>query len=357
MDLLNCNISEWVKREKYNEFGYTMANSTGDNPLINPESTSMLPVMIAAYFPMFLMSELGNGFVIYSLVYLKRHHHTALDSYALSLAIADFLLTTLTLFNGIEYLLNEWLLGAIFCKIHGTLLELSQTVSAVTIATISYCRSKAINDPFKILHGRKQVKRIIIFLWLGAMTLASPLIYSYTVAVRNGRFHCSNTNFGVRARQIYYLLQTIILFVVPVSVMIVSQRKITRDLRRHSRTTQAVMNGNARNVSRMMSHERRIRKLLTCLWVIFVCCFTPNIVMRTIDYFTLIRKTSKIFNQIWHVTQLLIVLNSSVNPYLYYQMTNKNGTFTQHILKLCCCRWCNRRDVTWYWFWKHICNS
>jgi hypothetical protein len=328
-----------------------MTNSTAptnDDILVNPESALMLPVMIAIYAPMFLMSELGNGFVIYSLIYLKRHRKTAIDSYALSLAIADLQLTTLTLFNGLEYLHNEWLLGEISCKIHGTLVELSYTVSAVTIATISYCRSKAVNDPFKMLHGKKQVKKIIIFIWLGALALSCPLIYAYTVALRNGRFHCSNTHFELKVRQIYYLLQAIILFVAPVSIMIISQRKITNDLRTRSRTSQAVMNCNASNFSRMVSHERRIRKSLTCLWVIFVCCLTPHFVMRSINHFTSVRETSKIYNQFWYATQLLILLNSSINPFLYYQITNRNGTFTQHIFKLCCCclRWCSQRNIT-----------
>ncbi|XP_028404766.1 tachykinin-like peptides receptor 86C [Dendronephthya gigantea] len=315
-----------------------MANKTADRPLINPESTSMLPIMSALYFPMFLMSEFGNGFVIYSLLYLKRRHHTAIDRYTLSLATADFLLTTLTVFNGLEYLHNEWMLGEVFCKIHGTLVELSYIVSTLTIATISYTRSKAVNNPFKMLHEGKKTKKTIIYIWLTGLTLSSPLAYAYTVAGRNGNLHCSNTNFGVRTRQIYYLFQATVLFFAPVSVMIVSQKKITRGLRQHSSNNQTVMASNDRNLSRMLRNERQIRKLLTCLWVMFVCCFTPYIVMRTIDHFTSMRKTSKISNQIWYITQLLVVLNSSVNPYLYYRMTNRRGTFTQHILKLFCCQ-------------------
>lgn len=325
-----------------------MTTPSSDDEFVNPESISMLPVMIAAYVPMFLISELGNGFVIYSLVYLKRSHLTVTDCYALSLSIADFLLTTLTLFNGLEYLHNEWILGKLFCKIQGTSLELSNIVSTLTVAAISYSRREAINDPFKMLQGRKKIKRIIIFIWLGAMTLSSPLIYAYTVVERNGRLHCSNRNFGARARQIYYLLHACVFFFVPVAIMIVSQRKITDDLR--TRTFSAVVgsqadnSSNARNFSRMISQERHIRKFLTFLWVIFVCCFTPHIVMRTINHFTLMREKSKLANQIWHISQLLIVLNSSINPYLYYKITNRKGTFTQHILKFCCClELCNRR--------------
>ena len=322
-----------------------MENSTDDNVILfNPESTSMLPIMLASYIPMFLISEFGNCFVIYSLVCKKRHYHTAIDSYALSLATADFLLTTLTLFNGLEYLSNEWLLGEVFCKIHGTLVELSYTVSSLTIATISYSRSKAVNDPLKMLRGRRKVKRIIIFIWFGALTILSPLIYAYTVEVRNGKLHCSNTNFGAKVRQFYYVALTTLLFFTPVSVMIASQRKISNDLRRHSRTMQAVIKSETRNHSRIISHERQIRKSLMFLWVLFVCCFTPNVIMRTINHFTLIRKKSKIWNQIWHVSQLLIVLNSSINPFLYYQITNRNRSFTQHVLKFCCClRYCNER--------------
>ena len=315
-----------------------MANQTSDKPLINPESTSMLAVMTAVYIPMFIMSEIGNGFVIYSLVYLKRGYHTAIDSYTLSLATADFLLTTLTVFNGLEYLHNEWIFGEAFCKVHGTFVELSYFVSTLTIATISYTRSKAVNNPFKMLHGRKKAKRTITYIWLTGLTLSSPLAYAYTVAGRNGNLHCSNTNFGVRARQIYYLFQASVLFFAPVSVMIVSQRNTVKGLSQHSRNNQAVMASNESNLSRMISNEMRIRKLLTCLWVMFVCCFTPHIVMRTINHFTSMRKTSKIWNQIWYITQLLVVLNSSVNPYLYYRITNRKGTFTQHVLKLFCCQ-------------------
>ena len=324
-----------------------MTTPTSDDAFVNPESISMLPVMIAAYVPMFFISQLGNGFVIYSILYLKRSHLTVIDSYALSLSIADFLLTTLTLFNGLEYLHNKWILGEVFCKIQGTLLELTHTVSSLTIATISYSRSKAINDPFKMLRERKKMKRIIFFLWLGALTLLSPLIYAYTVEERNGRLHCSNTNFGERARQIYYLFHVCVFFFVPVAIMIVSQRKITKNLRRSTFSTvstQADESSNARNISRMISQERHIRKFLTFLWVIFVCCLTPYFVMRTINCFTSIREKSEIANQFWHVSQLLILLNSSINPYLYYQITNRKGTFTQHILKFCCClQLCKRR--------------
>ena len=313
-------------------------NITDEVCLVDPAAHARFPVMICVYIPAFLISEIGNGYVIYSLAYLKRLQRTVIDSYILNLAIADFIITTISFFNAIEYVNNEWKLGEAMCKIHGQTMEACYTVSTFTLLAISYNRKKVVNARFKKLEGRKSVKRNIVFVWVAAFVLTSPLAYAYTVAKRNGQFHCSNTNFSKTFRSVYYLLQAVILFFVPVTIMIISQRTISRGLRHHSQIYRSSMDPDCKNshFKRVMTHEGKVTKLLTLIWVVFICCFTPHITLRTIDHFTSIR-INEIWNQIWHVSQLLALLNSAINPFFYYRTTKRKGENVNGIIKLLCC--------------------
>ncbi len=318
----------------------------GINGTVDPVAHARFPVMVSVYIPAFLISEVGNAFVIFSLAYRKRRKRTAIDSYILNLAIADFIITTLSLFNAIEYKKNEWDLGEAMCKIHGQTLEACYTVSTLTLLAISYNRRKVVNDRLKIANARKNLKRNIVLIWLAAFVLTSPLAYAYTVARRNGRFHCSNTNFNKKSRSIYYLLQAVILFFIPVTIMIVSQRVITKGLRQHSKIYRETMDCKNAHFKRVMAHEKKVSKFLSWLWIVFVCCFTPHITLRTIDHFKSIRR-NEIWNQVWHASQLLALLNSAINPFLYYRSTNRNGAKAGSIVRLfCCIRRKNRREVT-----------
>ncbi len=318
----------------------------GINDTVDRAAHARFPVIVSAYIPAFLISEVGNAFVIFSLAYRKRLKRTAIDSYILNLAIADFLITTLSLFNAIEYKKNEWDLGEAMCKIHGQTLEVCYTVSTLTLLAISYNRRKAVNDRLKIANAKKNLKRNIVLIWLTAFVLTSPLAYAYTVAKRNGRFHCSNTNFNKTSRSIYYLLQGVILFFIPVTIMIVSQRVITKGLRQHCKTYLQTMDSENAHFKRMMAHEKKVNKFLTWIWIVFVCCFAPNITIRTIDHFTSIRR-NEIWNQVWHVSQFLALLNSAINPFLYYRSTDRNGANVSSIVRLfCCIRRENRREFT-----------
>ena len=310
--------------------------STHESGVVDPVAAARFPLMVSLYIPTFLVSEVGNGFVIYSLAYLKRRRRTTIDSYILNLAIADILVTTLSLFNSVEYIKNEWQLGEGMCKIHGQMLEVCYTASVLTLLAISYNRTKIVKDHFTVLNERKHLKRYMALIWLAAFVLTSPLSYAYTVAKRNSRFHCSNTKFDKMSRSIYYLLQAVGLFFIPVVVMIVSQRKITKGLRQHSQVYTANMDGKSDNWKRAMTQEKRIGKFLTWIWVIFVCCFTPMIVLRTINHFMSAR-INEIWNQIWHSSQLLVILNSAINPFLYYRSTNRDGANASGIAKILCC--------------------
>ena len=238
------------------------SNITDKNNIVDPAAQARLPVIILVYLPTFLISELGNGFVIYSVTYGKRRQRTTIDRYILNLAIADILITTLSLFNGIEYVKNEWKLGEATCKIHGQMMEVCYTISTFTLLAITFERLKAVKDPFKMIHAKKTLRRNLLIIWLVACLLTSPLSYAYAVKERNDRYHCSNTNFTKMSRSIYYLLQGVILFFLPVTAMIVCQKRITRGLRQHSQIYKETMDCRNTHWKKVMTQEKRVGKLL-----------------------------------------------------------------------------------------------
>ena len=322
------------------------------NETRNESGSTLAPtkaIVALVYIAIFLLSELGNGFVIFSLLVKKKRRHshrTAMEDFVLSLATTDFLFTTLSLFNGLEYILDEWKLGMVPCKIHAELLEVTYTVSTLTLATISYSRCKAANadNPFKLLHDRPKVKRNIALIWFCSFVFSLPLLYGYTVVTRDGSLHCTNVNFNEVTRQTYYLVQAVLLFVLPITVMIVSQCLITRSLRSHTRKQTSELQRitpSAIEIRAALS-ERRITKLLTWVWIICACCWTPFIAYRTVDYFTYIRRRGQVWNQLWHMCQVLVLLNSTINPFLYHRMTKKGPGVSTQARSAGLCRYCLR---------------
>lgn len=352
-----------------------MVHENATTTTTDPASPMTKAIMASVYFIVFLISELGNGYVILSILWLKnRKRRKAMDFFVLNLATTDFLFTTLSLFNCVEYLQDEWKFGKFACKLQGQFMEITYTVSTLTLATISFTRHRAANavNPFRLLHDKPKVKWNIALVWLVSFVCSIPLMYAYTIVYNEfNHRQCTNTNFGETTRQMYYLFQTIVLFFIPLTIMLVSQHKITRslrwqreladsvtvegsgtahdrDMRSSSTTTPTTVHDlqdptskrhRRTNFStRAALTERLITKLLTWVWVAFTLCWAPFITYRTLDYFTHIRKKGSIWNQLWYLCQLLILLNAAINPFLYYRITNrKMAVLTKGKFRKWCC--------------------
>ena len=191
---------------------------------------------------------------------------------------------------------NEWKSGEAMCKIHGQVMERCYTIATPTLLAISYNRRKVANYCCRILNARENIKRNIALIWLAAFVQTSPLACVYTVAKRNGRLHCSNTKLNKTPRSVYYLLHDVFAFLMPVVIMIVSQRMITKGLKNHFQTCKSIILAKNAHFQRM-SHENKVSKFLAWIGIVFVCCFTPHIIPRTIDHFTSIG-----INEIWNQT-------------------------------------------------------
>ena len=225
-----------------------------------------------------------------------------------NLAIADVAFTVLSIFDSIVFLWT-WLGGEITCKLQGFFIEACYSTSIMTLVLISFERLKAVVDPLSVrLITKENMLRKLIAVWSVSAVVASPLLYAYqTQTDDTGTVSCTNIMFGDIARQIYYTIHAFCFFLVPLAYMIVVQKRIFLSL-------SSSVASNTSNTIASMRYKRhyKVAKVLAALTIAFVTCWSPFMVTRTMMYFHLTNG-----GYVWRVSQLLILLNTVLDPILY----------------------------------------
>ena len=260
------------------------------------------------YFVIFLSSIVGNSIVLWLCCKLKRQRESSLKCCIANLAFADLTFTVLTIFDLIVFLWT-WIGSEISCKLQSFLIEACYSTSIMTLVLIGFERLKAVVDPFSVrLITEENTLRKLITVWSVSAVVASPLIYAYqTQKDVTGTVSCTNINFGDLARKIYYTIHAFCFFLVPLVYMIFVQKRIFQSLR----SSVALNTSNAMASMRCKKHYK-VAKVLATLTVAFAICWSPFMVIRTLIYFHLTNG-----GYIWRASQLLILLNTVLDPILY----------------------------------------
>ena len=277
-----------------------------------------MPVVIfgsCLYFFAYAFSITGNCFVL-SVCY-KRRGSSSRRWYIANLAIADLTFALLSILDIISFLWT-WVGGQVTCKIQSFWIEACYTTSIMTLVLISFQRIKAVLHPFNArLSDAEGVKKKVVALWLGSLVVCSPLLYAYQVETLdfNGQTICTNRPFGDLGRQIYYSIHAVCFFIVPLMYMIYAQTAISLALR-SSRRVFPTQN---------MNRHRKVAKTLAALTVAFIVCWSPFIIVRTLIYFHMLGE-----GHVWRASQLLVMLNTVLDPILY-GIYGENLNFRQYL--------------------------
>ena len=250
-----------------------------------------------------------------------------------NLASADLLFTFLSLFNVVSFLWR-WVGGNASCKLQGFLIETSYTTSITTLVIISYQRLKAITDPFSARVGSWQNREYtkIVVIWVSSLVICSPLSHIYHVETNDdGRAVCANTTWGTTGRQVYYSLHAMFFFVLPLLYMIFTQRNIFRAL--HTR----VLPIRDSVIVRSNNRQKKVARTLVALTTAFALCWSPFMITRTLLYFYLVSP-----GLLWRGSQLLIFLNTALDPLLYGFY---GGELKSKLRKLFRCNYWNKVEL------------
>ncbi len=202
-----------------------------------------------------------------------------------------------------------WIGGQISCKLQSCVIEACYTTSIMTLVLISFERLKAVVEPFNArFTAPASALRKLMALWAVSLIIASPLLYAYqTQKDTSGTVFCTNTTFGDSGRQIYYSIHAVCFFLLPLIYMIYAQKKIFVSLRSGAQFPMR----NAFTTACNKRHQK-VAKILAALTVAFAICWSPFMVVRTLMYFHLTNG-----GYVWRASQLLILLNTALDPILY----------------------------------------
>ncbi|XP_034267341.1 cholecystokinin receptor type A isoform X2 [Pantherophis guttatus] len=195
-------------------------------------------VRIFLYSLIFLLSILGNTLVITVLIRNKRIR-TVTNLFLLSLAISDLMLCFFCMpFTLIPNLLEDFIFGSSLCKITSYFMGVSVSVSTFTLVAISLERYSAICKPLqsRVWQTKSHALKVIAAIWGLSFVIMTPYpIYSTLVpsARPNSTTSKCRTNWpSTVIEQSWYILQLLILFLIPGIVMMIAYGLISLELYR-----------------------------------------------------------------------------------------------------------------------------
>ena len=124
----------------------------------------------------------------------------------------------------------------------------------------------------------------------------------------------------------YNYLWLMFVGVIPVCVMVLFYGKIVHNLWHSER--QAV---HGAQLARLNS-RKRVTKILVTLNIIYAFCWFPNLLINVIVYYI---ANPKLYSIGYLVTELLVLMNSSINPFVYALQSKQFRIAVKNIL---CCR-------------------
>ena len=270
-------------------------------------------VLVFAFFSfyvlVFITSTVGNVLVLTACYWSLKKTASSLKWFIANLATADLTFTVLSVFDLISFVWR-WVGGQTTCKLQSFLIEASYTTSTMTLTIISFERLKAVLQPFstRTSNPDRALKKVVT-MWLISFISCSPLLYAYkshAAGVDDAIVRCTNINFGEIGRQIYYGIHGVCFYLLPLMYMIYAQGKTFRALRLGVFPMQAAFS------TASSRRHLRVAKTLSALTAAFLICWSPFVIIRALMYFHLTDG-----GYLWRGSQLLIFLNSALDPILY----------------------------------------
>ncbi|CAF3522672.1 unnamed protein product [Rotaria sp. Silwood1] len=175
------------------------------------------PALFLLFFS--IMGIIGNLLVCLA-IGTERRLHNRTNWFLFSLAVADMLVSGVVIPLAIvKEFTGFWILGSVLCDLWIFLDVCSCTSSIMHIVVISIDRYLAIKDPLNVRsrQEKRQVRLLIMLIWLIAIFLSSPMIVlgvinPYNIII-NGQCLINN--------QFFVIYGSVVSFVIPLIIVIV----------------------------------------------------------------------------------------------------------------------------------------
>ncbi len=258
------------------------------------------------YIIVFSVGLPTNAMAIWVFLFRTKKKHPS-SIFMVNLALADLLFVIwIPLKIAYHFNRNNWIYGEALCKVLVAFFYGNMYCSTAFIACISVQRYWAIVHPLsQQKRNNKLATGVALCVWLVVWVITVPLyLYDQTVKVTNMDIvTCHDVTRPSQSHypSIYFLIMGVIGFVVPCIVCIVAY----------------------------------VLMLLVTVLVMFLLCFTPSNIMVMVHYSLLSMGVRDSGYGFYVTTLCLASLNSCVDPFLYYFVSDE---FREHVRNTFLCR-------------------
>ncbi|XP_066499556.1 neurotensin receptor type 1-like [Hoplias malabaricus] len=318
---------------KWDDAGTYLFNSTSaglqDNLDVNTDLYSRITVTVL-YTLLFALGFFGNSTVLYiffkrrEVKYLQGAVHYHLASLALSDLFVLVLCMPLELYNFI-WIHHPWAFGEAVCKGFYFVRDGCSCASSLNVASLSVERYVALCHPLraKSVLSRTRTRRVLLVLWMVALLLASPMLFTMGETRVGQECICTTIVSSVAAKSVLQV-NALLSFVLPMLVISIMNGLIGRQLQQISQQTMLLSYGyqTANGITVETGRIRSLRhgvKVLRVVVIAFVVCWLPYHTRRLM-YCYVTEWTSEMYDfyhYFYMVTNVLFYVSSAINPILY----------------------------------------
>ncbi|XP_007521295.1 cysteinyl leukotriene receptor 2 [Erinaceus europaeus] len=282
-------------------------NSSNRNCTIENFKRDFYPTV---YLIIFIWGILGNGFSIY--VFLQPYKKsTPVNVFMLNLAISDLLFASTLPFRADYYLRgSNWIFGDLACRIMSYSMYVNMYSSIYFLTVLSVIRFLATVHPFRLLHVTS-----IRSAWVLCGAIWVLIMASSTVLLKSGSEQKGNTTLCLELNlkkigklQTMNYIALVVGFLLPFFTLSICYLLIIR----------ALLKAEAPESGLRVSH-RKARTTIIIALIIFLLCFLPYHVLRTLHL--VVWKAGTCTDRLHKgvvITLSLAAANSCLNPLLYY---------------------------------------
>ncbi|XP_044765482.1 protein trapped in endoderm-1-like isoform X1 [Coccinella septempunctata] len=255
-----------------------------------------------------------NSVTILALCRCPKLRSHATTAFVLSLCISDLLFCSVNLpLTTVRYINEEWTLGDALCKLFPVLFYGNVAVSLLNMVAITLSRYILIaySKYYEQLYSKTAIWVQIIAVWgIAILIMLPPSLEIWgRLGLNPSTFSCTILEKdGSSPKKVLFLIG----FVLPCVVIIISYSCIYWKVRmsRLNLLKHQSVNKKDRMTQKREKDDNRLTKLMLIIFVCFLCCFLPLMMMNVFD-------DDVAYPSLHVLASILAWASSVVNPFIY----------------------------------------